>query len=109
MVSGMVFTVKGAASASIYSVSEVLAIPSSGADEEQTLPSSWRSELRLQLFALARGMLALACQFCDTFCVGAGLTTIFLPALRHTVARRTGAFRYCCHDFSFLAEHARLI
>lgn len=67
------------------------------------------SKLRLQLFALARGMLALACQFSDTFRVGAGLTTIFLPALRHTVARRTGAFRYCCHDFSFLAEHARLV
>jgi hypothetical protein len=37
------------------------------------------NELWLQFLALTRGMLALACQFCDAFCVGAGGTTVAFP------------------------------
>ena len=53
--------------------------------------------LRLQFFALASRMLALACQFGDAFGIGTGLTAIFLPACRYTIAGGMGAFRCCSH------------
>jgi hypothetical protein len=60
--------------------------------------------LGFQLFALARGVLALACYFCDVLCIRAGRAAISLPFFGHTVARGTGAFRCRGHGISFFSS-----
>ncbi len=61
-------------------------------------------ELWLQLFALARGVLTLACYFCDALCIGAGSAAITLPVCTHTVARGMGAFSCRSYGTSFFSN-----
>jgi hypothetical protein len=61
-------------------------------------------KLWLQLFAPTRGVLALACYFCDVLCIGAGRTAISIPFFRYTVARGMGTFSYRGHGISFFSN-----
>lgn len=60
--------------------------------------------LRFQRFSLACRVLALACQFRDAFCIGAGFTAVFLAVCGDTVASRMRTFRCCSHKNSLLSN-----
>ena len=53
---------------------------------------SAREGLRLELFAVALGMLALACKFGDSLCIRADFATVLFPIRGDTVTGGTCAF-----------------
>jgi hypothetical protein len=116
--SGIVLTVNGAARASTYNVSGALGslvpvlaqrrrwarapalkirCPQASAAPKLT----GTPRLGLQSFTPALQMVALACYFCEFFCIGTWRTAVFLSMFGYTVASGMGAFRFRSHGGSF--------